>query len=362
MRTFRIVMLSAILVLPFACEARNDIWHADYQPIAQLVTDTTEVLRARYPVIDVHSHLRRSDPAECIRIMDMTNVAAVVNLDSGWGENLKESHAKFSAAYPGRFITYARIDWSKNSEPGFSEAAAAQLEADYKAGARGLKISKRLGLGFKNADGSYLKIDDPRGDAVWAKCAELGIPVEIHVADPIAFFTPLDNRNERWTELKDNPGWLWSKPEYTHHTELLAARNRVIARHPNTIFSGAHMGNFPENLKVLAEWLEKYPNFHININARINELGRQPYSARKFLIKYQDRVMFGTDTRPDNPNKEKAFRMYFRFLETDDEYFDVAIAHKVQGEWMCHGMFLPDEVLKKIYNANALKMIPDSSI
>jgi predicted TIM-barrel fold metal-dependent hydrolase len=220
-------------------------------------------------------------------------------------------------------------------------------------GARGLKIAKDLGLSFKDKSGKLIPVDDPRIDPIWEKCGELGIPVEIHVSDPKAFFTPVDEFNERYDELGAHPGWSFYGDEFPSKEEILAQRNRVIARHPNTIFIGAHMGNLPEELHIVANWLDVYPNFYVDIDARISDIGRQPYTARKFLIKYQDRVLFGTDT----PCNAEAYRIYYRFLETDDEYFDPAGGHHLQGRWMIYGVHLPDEVLEKIYNKNALKIL-----
>ncbi len=175
----------------------------------------------------------------------------------------------------------------------------------------------------------------------------------IHTADPAAFFTPLDKNNERWHELNSHPNWLFHGEKFPARNELLAQRNRVIARHPKTTFIGAHFGNNPEDLETVGKWLDQYPNFYIDIDARISELGRQPYSARKFFIKYQDRILFGTDTTP----KVDAYRLYYRFLETDDEYFDTAESHHRQGFWMIYGIFLPKPVLEKIYYANAAKLL-----
>ena len=174
----------------------------------------------------------------------------------------------------------------------------------------------------------------------------------IHVSDPKAFFTPLDRFNERYDELIAHPSWLFYGDKYPSKEEILAQRNRVFAKHPNTIFIGAHLGTLPEELHTVSNWLECYPNFYVDIDARISELGRQPYTARKFLIKYQDRVLFGTDTPPN----AEAYRIYYRFLETDDEYFDPTGGHHLQGRWLIYGVHLPDEVLEKIYNKNALKI------
>jgi len=336
----------------------------EYHPQSRMVAEYHVPPKSKFPSIDVHNHLGKDagprvlDPAALVKEMDAAGVAQVVNLDGGWGEDLKATVAKFDKAYPGRFLTYARVDWSKIDEPDFGIKAARQLEADVKAGAHGLKIAKTdLGLTRKDASGKVVPVDDPRVDPIWAKCGELKIPVEVHVGDPVAFFTPLDKNNERYEELQDHPDWLFY-PGFPPLETILKQFMNVVAKHPKTIFIGAHLGCYAENIKWVAQQLDKYPNFYVDIDARVSEMGRQPYTSRKFLIKYQDRVMFGTDTTP----KAEAYRVYWQFLETEDEYFDCAKSHHYQGRWMVYGMYLPDEVLEKIYYRNAIKLIPGARI
>ena len=342
-----------------------DLILREYHPKSMLVTEYHVPQKSKFPAIDVHNHLgnvggsRASiDPAVFIKEMDAAGVAQCVNLDGGWGDALKATIDKFEKAYPGRFLTYARIDWSKVNDADFPAKAAAQLEADVKAGAHGLKIAKSdIGLTRKYADGRVVPVDDPRFDPIWAKCGELRIPVEIHVGDPAAFFTPLDKYNERYEELQDHPNWLFY-PGFPPLETILKQMINVVAKHPKTIFIGAHMGCYAENLKWVGEQLDKHSNFYVDVDARISELGRQPYTARKFLIKYQDRVLFGTDTRPN----AESYRVYWQFLETADEYFDVSKSHHYQGRWMVYGMYLPDAVLEKIYYKNAMRLIPGAAI
>jgi hypothetical protein len=199
-----------------------------------------------------------------------------------------------------------------------------------------------------------MAIDDPKLDPVWAMCATHGRPVVIHIADPAAFFTPLDRFNERWHELNRNPGWLFAdQGRFPKRQDLLDQLHRVIARHPKTTFINTHFGNNAEDLASVADKLDRYPNMFIDFDARISELGRQPYSARKFFLKYQDRIMFGTDTTP----RREAYRVYFRFLETEDEYFDCSASHHRQGFWNIYGIHLPPEVLDKIYRRNAERIL-----
>ena len=361
-----LIISGSVFLLCFLCkreETLKDIRLVDYQPKPMLITKVTEVKKAKYPAIDVHNHLQRivdsgENISKFVKIMDECNVKAVVDLDGGFGENLDKHLKVLKEKYPERFIVYARIDWSKIDEPDFPEYSARQLEEAVKKGVQGLKISKRLGLGIKESDGSYLRVDSPKLDAAWAKCGELGIPIEIHTSDPAAFFTPLDQYNE-WLEiLLDYPNWMFNKPEYYSRDELLEQRNNVIAKHKSTIFSGAHMGNNPENLQRVAEWLDKYPNFYVNIDARLAELGRQPYTARRFIIKYADRVMFGTDGYKSTPINAAMYRAHWRFLETDDEYMDIKESHTVVPDWRVYGLYLPDDVLEKIYYLNPQKIIP----
>ena len=351
-----------ILIIPLVCcmacvssTKDDDLRLVDWRPQSQLVVKETKIEKPKFPVIDIHNHLGDLEKTETyLEEMDKAGVWKCVSLDGrsandAYQEHLRVSHSVSKA----RFLIFFRPDFSKIEEPDFGQNEAQRLEEAVKMGIRGLKISKSLGLGVRDSQGNLIKVDDPRIDPIWAKCGELGIPVMIHVSDPKAFFTPLDRFNERYDELIAHPDWLFYGKDYPSKDEILAQRNRVIARHLNTIFIGAHMGNLPEELDRVAEWLDQYPNFYVDIDARISELGRQPYTTRKFLIKYQDRVLFGTDTAPD----AEAYRIYYRFLETDDEYFDPSSGHHLQGRWMIYGVYLPDEVLEKIYNKNALKIL-----
>jgi predicted TIM-barrel fold metal-dependent hydrolase len=332
----------------------------DWEPRSMLVTKATEVEKPAFPVIDVHNHLGGGKatltPERVKRYldeMDAAGVRAVVNLDGGWGDRLKETLAALDEAHPGRFLTYALIDFRGIDDPDWSEREAKRLEEGFKAGAKGLKFHKTLGLGARYKDGRLVPVDDPKLDPIWALCAKHGRPVEIHTGDPGAFFTPLDRSNERWHELNAHPEWLFHGKDYPPRAELHAQRNRVIARHPKTTFICAHFANDGEDLAEVGRWLDAYPNMSIDIDARISELGRQPYSARRFFLKYQDRILFGTDTSPSRA----AYRMYYRFLETDDEYFDPAGGHHRQGFWMIYGVFLPKDVLEKLYVKNAERLL-----
>lgn len=339
----------------------KEILFLDYEPISQLVTTETEIARSKFPAIDGHNHLRRVvGDADLIKsyvqAMDGCNVQAVVDLDGGWGEDLTR-RVEALGKFPGRFHVFCHVNMADVDDPGFSEKAVAELEDSVRRGAKGLKFFKSLGLGIKTRVGQYLPIDTPKLDPVWARCGELGIPVLIHTGDPVAFFTPLDRHNERLRELADHPNWLFVDEEYYAKTELLEQRNRVIKRHPHTKFIGAHIANMPENLAQVGKWLDEYPNLYVDISARLSELGRQPYSARKFFIDYADRIIFGTDGNAMGQPLTRMYRLHWRFLETYDEYFDITESHKVQGDWRIYGIGLPEDVLEKVYNKNILRLL-----
>jgi uncharacterized protein len=347
----------SFVMFPFISSSQEagDLRLLDWQPKSQLVVKETKIMQPKFPVIDIHNHLRQLDKTEhYLEEMDKAGVWKCVSLDARSEDDFYLEHLKASQSVSKeRFILFFRPDFGRIDEPNFGYNEAKRLEEAVRMGVRGLKIRKGLGLEDRDKTGEFIKVDDPRIDPIWEKCAELGIPVIIHVTDPKAFHTPVDKYNERYDELAERPEWSFAGEEFPRKNEILEARNRVFAKHPNTIFIATHMANLPEELGQVAMWLEQYPNMYIDINARISELGRQPYTARRFMIKYQDRILFGTDT----PCNAEAYRVYYRFLETDDEYFDPTPAHKQQGRWMIYGVYLPDDVLEKIYNKNALKIL-----
>jgi predicted TIM-barrel fold metal-dependent hydrolase len=365
-RPFRVLMLALVTGPAWHFLARaqeediKELKLRDWQPRAMLVTKETRVEEPKFPVVDVHNHLGSGKAfltpervKSYLAEMDAAGVQTVVNLDGGWDDRLKETLAALDESHPGRFLTYALINFSDIDDEGWSAREAKRLEEGFRAGAKGLKFHKSLGLGVRYKDGRLMRVDDPKLDPIWAMCAKYDRPVEIHTADPGAFFTPLDRHNERWHELNEHPQWLFYGKDFPQRSELHAQRIRVIGRHPKTTFICAHFANDGEDLAEVGRWLDTYPNMYIDIDARIHELGRVPYSARRFFIKYQDRIMFGTDTQPS----AEAYRMYYRFLETDDEYFDPSRGHHTQGFWMIYGVFLPDDVLQKLYNTNARRLL-----
>jgi predicted TIM-barrel fold metal-dependent hydrolase len=332
----------------------------DWEPRSMMRTKTTLVEKPRFPVVDVHNHLgggkARLTPAVVNRYLtEMTEagVSTVVNLDGGWGDRLRETLAALDEAHPGRFLTFALINFEGLDDKDWGEREARRLEESFKAGAKGLKFHKSFGLHYRYKDAKLMPVDDPKLDPVWETCARHNRPVVIHIADPAAFFTPLDRFNERWHELNSNPGWLFFGGKFPRREDLLDQLHRVIAKHPRTTFINTHFGNNAEDLAAVADKLDRYPNMYVDVDARISELGRQPYTARKFFLKYQDRILFGTDTTP----RREAYRIYYRFLETEDEYFDCSASHHRQGFWNIYGLFLPEQVLEKVYRKNAERIL-----
>ncbi|MEM9352615.1 MAG: amidohydrolase family protein [Planctomycetota bacterium] len=343
-----------------------------FQPRPTLKAPSQRLTRAKYPVVDVHLHPRlklRSSPEqldEYVRLMNQQNIRVCVSLDGQLGERLEEHKRYLWTDYRDRFVIFANVDWIGEGRredpatwachrPGFGRRMAVALQRAKEQGASGLKVFKMLGLGYRNPDGSLVAIDDPRWDPIWEACGRLGLPVLIHSADPVAFFQPVDRFNERWEELHRHPDWSFAGDEFPSHDDLLLARNRVIARHPKTVFIGAHVANHPEDLARVGRWLDEYPNLQIEIAARIAELGRQPYTAREFFLRYADRIMFGTD----GPRPIGRLIPHWRMLETRDEYFTYAEGqYPPQGLWNIYGLGLPDEVLKKVYYENAARLVP----
>ncbi len=336
-----------------------------YRPKPQLVTRITPVEKPMFPVIDAHNHLGqafggewdRKPLSELLGLLDEAGVEHYVDLDGGWGEEILHQHLDiFKAKAPERFSVFGGVDWSRWAElgDGFPNWAAGRLRAQKERGAHGLKVWKSFGLHVRDQQGCRVNVDDGRLDPIWQAAGELGMPVVIHVADPVAFFDPIDECNERWEELGNHPDWAFTSPPFPPFLHILDGLFHLIKRHPNTTFIGAHVGCYAENLGWVAEMLDACPNYYVDISARLGELGRQPYTARKFLMEYQDRILFGSDMGPE----PQEYRLYYRFLETDDEYFNYNTGDvPAQGRWFVHGVYLPEEVLKKIYRGNAIRVL-----
>ncbi len=350
----------------------------DYEPRSMLRVKESKIERARFPVIDFHTHLSftdrnakpeksvsRAKREEILTVIDRKNVRTMVNLTGGYGAALEECVRYWQTPSPDRFIVFTEPWFNRAAEANYPKFQADQIENAKKIGARGLKVLKTLGLYLRENvnSGKLIKVDDKRFDPMWEACGALKMPVAIHTSDPEAFFLATDRFNERYEELSAHPDWSFHGKDFPSNRELHDARLRVIARHPRTQFVALHVGN-SEDLVWVSEWLDRYPNLSVEIGARIGELGRQPRASRKFFDRYQDRILFGTDAVPDGretPQQifgELLYEIYFRFLETEDEYFDYAPAPvPPQGRWKIYGLGLPEPVLKKVYYDNAARLL-----
>jgi predicted TIM-barrel fold metal-dependent hydrolase len=351
----------------------------DFKPRSKLHVHETEVLKPKYPVFDSHTHLtflgrgggRRSQitylasKQELVEVMDRKGVQVMVNLTGGYGPGHDEIMHHFSGKHSDRFVTFVEPWYHRIQESNYPQILADEVERAGRNGAKGLKVLKTLGLYLREQvdKGPLVKVDDPRFDPMWEAAGAMKMPVWIHTSDPEAFFEPIDEYNERFEELDAHPNWSFYGKDFPSDKELQEARQRMIKKHPNTTFVLCHLGN-SENLDYVSNCFGECPNLYGDFSARIGELGRQPRRTRRFFEEYQDRILFGTDAVPygfQTPQQifgDKLYEIYYRFLETDDEYFDYAPAEiPPQGRWTISGIKLPDSILKKVYNENAKRVI-----
>jgi len=348
------VLLAYILMAQRPAPLTERMSIDEYEPKSTLIVPQHPKTRAKYPFIDVHNHQRAASPADVdqlVRDMDSINLRIMVNLSGGWGDNLKRMVAALKGRYPDRFVVFANINFQEIGTPGWGERAARGLEEDVRGGAQGLKFFKNFGMDLKDSNGQRVHVDDPRLDPIFDTCARLGIPVLIHTAEPASFFQPIDKYNERWLELKQFPQRARPPDKYPSWETLMAEQHNLFARHPKTNFIDAHLGWLGGNLAELGALMDRLPNVYTEFGAVLAELGRQPRTARDFFIKHQDRVLFGKDIWAP-----AEYHVYFRVLETADEYFDYY--RKRHAFWKMYGMDLPDDVLRKLYYENALRIIP----
>ena len=327
----------------------------DYRPRNTLVRTETLVPKAKYPVIDIHSHTGPNAETidRLISEMDAMNLRVLVNLSGGSDPEQVKQKIDFirGTRYANRVAVFANVQWNGAGGPGWADKAVADLEQAVKNGAIGLKIAKGLGISATRHDGTRLKVDDPVLKPVWDACARLNIPVIIHTAEPPEFFQPLDNRNERWLELALFQDRRNFQPGKATFEELQGERDRMFEANPKTRYIGAHFAYYGHNLPGAAKLLDRLPNVVLEVSAVLYDFGRQPRAAREFFIKYQDRVLFGKDSYAASE-----FPYYWRVFETKDEYFDYY--RDYHAFWKLYGMDLPDEVLKKVYYKNALRVTP----
>ncbi|HEY1502219.1 MAG TPA: amidohydrolase family protein [Acidobacteriaceae bacterium] len=374
---------AALHAEPTAPPAPHPLDLSRFEPRSMLRVHASHVERCRFPLIDFHSHITRSarsengvelsaartylgSPEFLLAVMDRRNIRAMVNLTGGYDRGLAEVVERYDRAHPGRFYSLTEPCYERFRDPRYPQLQADAIVQAHRDGARGLKILKTLGLYLREniTTGPLVRIDDPRFDPMWDACGQLGIPVAIHIADPLAFFTPTDRFNERYEELNNHPDWSFYARDFPTVAQLIEARNRVFARHSHTQFVALHVGNCAEDLGGVSENLDRFPNMTVDIAARIGELGRQPRTSRKFFDKYQDRILFGTDATPHGDEfpqqvfNDRLYEIYYRFLETDDEYFDYAPAPTPpQGRWQIYGISLPEAILRKVYFENAARQL-----
>ena len=347
----RILSLAFLLLASLAAQT---ISIEEYDPKSTLVVPEHPVKRAKYPFIDVHNHQYGLTPESVDKLvadMDSINLRIMVNLSGGYGERLKENIAILKSRYKDRFVVFANMDFSGIDDPDYPQKVANQFEQDLKNGAQGLKIFKNFGMDLKDTKGQRIHVDDLRFEKVWEVCAKWKVPVLIHTGEPWSFFQPQDRVNERWLELKQFPQRARPPSRYPTWETLMAEQHHLFASHPKTIFINAHLGWLGGNLAELGRLMDQMPNMYTEIGAVLAELGRQPRFARQWFIQHQDRVLFGKDTW-----EPTEYYYYFRVLETADEYFDYY--RKRHAFWKMYGLDLPDDVLKKLYYKNALRIIP----
>ena len=363
--------LPCLLLLSFSAYAQDRMDFETYNPKSTLVVKEHLIKKAKYPFIDVHNHqwdMPDQDLKALLNDMNGLNMAVMVNLSGRGGREISNYHGTslFTVNGPeylertmanvkkngnGRLLVFTNVDFTGIDDSNWTKNTVAQLEKDVKNGASGLKVYKELGLEIKDKNGKRIAVDDPRIDPVWEKCGELHIPVLIHTGEPAPFFDKPDANNERWLELKLHPSRARPSSRYPSWKQVMGEQHHIFAKHRNTIFIAAHFGWLANNLQALGTMLDTLPNVYTEFAAVLEEIGRQPKTARAFFVKYQDRILFGKDTW-----SVPEYGFYFRMLETDDEYFPPL--RKYHAFWNMYGLGLPDDVLKKVYYKNALKLFP----
>lgn len=342
---------------------KKPIYLTDYAPKCELVTEEHYIPAAKFPVIDIHSHFGKLllgddfadkyDTGEVVECLKQNGIKRIVNLDGFWGSTLDNMLKKIHP-YEDFILTFGAVDVTRLEEKDFEKYVYKTLQESKRKGISGLKFWKIIGLVLKDSKNKFIRIDDERLKVIWETAAELKLPVLFHIADPTAFFKPIDRYNERYEELLEHPDWSFCDPGLYSFEQLMEMQENLLANNPETTFIVAHGGSCTENLGFVGKCLDKYPNMNIDIAARISEFGRQPYTSRKFFSKYADRILFGTDATPLDTN----YPVNYRFLETWDEYFDYSASQiPPQGRWKIYGIGLEDKVLEKIYHLNAEKLL-----
>jgi predicted TIM-barrel fold metal-dependent hydrolase len=337
--------------------------------MSQLRVARTPERPPQFPVVDAHNHLGRwlsgdnrwlvQDVGELLSLMDQVGVQTIVNLDGRWGDELRANLSRYDLAHPGRFATFCHVDWSALSDEADDGSTMAglqkQLADSAHAGARGVKIWKDLGLSKRDASGGLVTLNDSRIVAVVRTAGELRLPVLIHTADPVAFFEPLDEANERVDELVAHPEWWFGGPDHPTFDALMCALDDLVGACPGTTFIGAHVGCWAEDLAGVARMLDRHPNWNIDLGGRLAEIGRQPRAFAALVERFPDRVLFGTDAYPPTAD---AYARYYRFLETADEHFPYSPEPvPPQGRWAIYGCALDPALLPGLYADNARRLL-----
>ncbi len=341
----------------------------NYIPYNELKVKSTRILKAKYPVFDAHGHLGKLvlgdnydtlyDIDEVVDIFRSFGIKKVINLDGFWGEELDKMLHKTEKYNDNFVVTFGTVDVSRLDEPGFEDYVYKTLSQSKAKGIKGVKVWKNISLVLRDKNNKKIPFDDERIDCIFKAAGELGLIVLAHVADPIAFFKPIDMYNERYDELHVRPDWSFYGDEYFEFWQLMAMQEKVFEQNPRTLFIVAHGGSCSEDLGYVGRCLDKYPNMYVDFAERISELGRQPYTSKKFFSQYSDRIVFGTDVNPFNVDYEANFR----FLETYDEYFDYSNKPKPpHGNWKIYGIGLDDDILKKIYYENIEKLLTQGGL
>jgi predicted TIM-barrel fold metal-dependent hydrolase len=325
----------------------------DYRPKSLYKIPISEVSRAKFPIIDMHSHAyakTAEEIGEWVRNMDEVGIEKTVILTGATGQEFDDIHRKY-AVHPDHFELWCGFDYTGYDESGFGPRAIRALERCHQAGARGVGElhDKGKGLGSDTVNALGMHPDDARMDPVFERCGQLGMPVNVHVADPIWMYEPMDNKNDG---LMNAFHWrLDNQPNIVGHSGMIDILERTVKKHFSTTFIACHFANLDYDLERLGKLLAKYPNLYADIAARYAETAPIPRFAAEFYAKYSDRLLYGTDMGFDKP----MYRITFRILETFDEHFyetDMFSYH-----WSLNGFGLPDGVLRKVYHANAEKIL-----
>jgi predicted TIM-barrel fold metal-dependent hydrolase len=350
-----LLFLGAALFLIRRIQYRLDVMDVEqYEPVSSLKVPEHPLTRARYPFVDVHNHqwlMPVQNLDHLVAEMDELNMGVMINLSGFRGKLLEWSLTNVNKRQANRFLVFLNLDFEQLDAPDWPQAQLNQIDEAVKLGAKGLKVYKSLGLTDRDKSGKRIAVDDPRLDPIWTRCGELGLPVLIHSGEPSPFFQPKDEHNERWLELKQEPSRFRPPDRYPPFETILAEQHHLFRKHPKTKFIDAHLGWLGNDLARLGKLFDELPNVYTELGAVLAELGRQPRFAREWMIRYQDRVLFGKDTY-----KKEEYYTYFRVLETADEYFDYY--RKRHAHWKMYGLELPDPVLRKVYYQNALRLFP----